>query len=88
MHPGYKRLSIEFPAEEYIYLKMACAKKGVSIKDFVTQSVVQTIKSYEDELDALAFKEAYTKENLEKAVSWTEAKKEVDIDHRKDIYRF
>ncbi len=25
----YKKLTLDFPAEEYVYLKMACAKQGV-----------------------------------------------------------
>ena len=87
MHAGYKRLSIEFPAEEYTYLKLACAKQGISIKDFVTQAVVKTIEEYEEELDVLAFKEAYTEENIAKAVPWSEVKKELGWEKKHEIHR-
>lgn len=74
----YKRLSVEFPAEEFMYLKMACAKKGVSIKDFVTQSVIQSIHDYEDELDAIAYKKA--KSESKGTISWEEAEKKLGWD--------
>ena len=77
-HKQYKRLSVEFPAEEYIYLKMACAKKGVSLKDFVTQAVMRDIADYEDKLDSLALQEALTEENIKNAVPWAQVKKELE----------
>lgn len=63
MEKQYKKLSIDFPADEYTYLKMACAKQGISIKDFVTNAVVQRIEDYEDELTAkkLEQEESYNK---------------------------
>lgn len=75
MHKEQKRLSIEFPAEEYIYLKMACAKQGVSIKDFVTSAVMKSIDQYEAELDEIALQEALSEENLKNSIPWDQAKK-------------
>ncbi len=77
MHKQYKRLSVEFPAKEYIYLKMACAKKGVSMKDFVTQAVLKTMEDYEDELDLATFREAYTEENIKNAIPLDQLKREM-----------
>ena len=49
------RMNIDFPVEDYTYLKMLCAKKGVSIKDFVIPLV---LKAVEEEEDALLSKKA------------------------------
>lgn len=49
------RLNIEFPSDEYTYLKMLCAEKGVSIKDFVVPLILRAI---EEEEDALLVKKA------------------------------
>ena len=75
----YKKLSVEFPAEEYIYLKMACAKKGVSLKEFVTDAVIKTVEEYEDELDLISL-EKITNEERKNAISWKEAEKKLGWD--------
>lgn len=75
MEKHYKKLSVEFPIEEYIYLKMACAKKGVSLKEFVTTSVIKSIQDYEDELDSIALQEALKEEDIKNAIPWEEAEK-------------
>ena len=64
----YKKLSVKFPSEEYIFLKMACAKKGVSMKNFVTSAVLKSIDEYENQLDSLVLKEI-TQEELDKTIS-------------------
>lgn len=74
----YKKLTFEFPAEEYIYLKMACAKQGVSMKTFLTKSIVKTIEDYENELDLHALDKS-KKEN-EKSVLWDDAEKAMEWD--------
>jgi uncharacterized protein (DUF1778 family) len=76
----YKRLSIEFPAEEYVYLKMACAKQGVSMKNFVTQAVIEHIEDYENKLDSIALRKALKEENLKNAIPWKEAEKQLGWD--------
>lgn len=75
----YKKLSVEFPAEEYVYLKMACAKKGVSLKEFVSQAVIRSIEEYEDELDLKAL-EQITEEDRKNAQPWEDVKKELGWD--------
>jgi hypothetical protein len=44
------RLNIEFPSDEYTYLKMVCAEKGVTIKDFVVPLILRAIEEEEDAL--------------------------------------
>lgn len=73
MHKQYKKITFDFPEEEYVYLKMACAKQGVSMKDFLTKAVIKNIEEYEDELDAIALRKA--KEKNEKTIPWEEAEK-------------
>jgi hypothetical protein len=79
MKEQYKKLSIDFPIEEYTYLKMTCAKKGVSIKNFVTNAIIRLVEENEDEIDAkelgLARREiaesgVLTWEELEKKLGW------------------
>lgn len=33
---------------------MVCAKRGVSLKDFVTQAIIRAVEDYEEELDILS----------------------------------
>jgi ParG len=71
----YKKVTFDFPAEEYVYLKMACVKQGVSMKDFLTKAVIKNIEEYEDELDVMALRKA--KEENEEFISWEKAKKQL-----------
>lgn len=61
MDKQYRKVTFDFPAEEYAYLKMACAKQGISMKDFLTRSVIKSIEEYEDELDVIALRKAREK---------------------------
>ena len=40
-HPHVKtvRLTIDFPAEQHAYLKMLAAKKGISMREYVIESL-------------------------------------------------
>ena len=42
------RLNFEFPRNEYPYLKLVCAEKGLSLKDFATELLLKAIEEYED----------------------------------------
>ncbi len=42
------RLNFEFPREEYPYLKMMCAEKGVSFRELATELIFNAIEDYED----------------------------------------
>lgn len=74
-----KKITFEFPAEEYVFLKMACAKQGVSMKHFVTNAILKSIEEYETYLDSLALREI-TDEDRKNAQSWDEVKKELGWD--------
>ena len=74
-----KKLTFEFPSEEYVFLKMACAKQGVSMKHFVTNAILKSIDEYEAYLDSLALKEI-TEEDRKNAQPWEDVKKELGWD--------
>lgn len=42
------RLNFEFPRKQYPYLKMLCAVKGLSLKEFATDLIIRAIEEYED----------------------------------------
>lgn len=42
------RLLADIPDSEHKYLKMCCAKLGVTIKSFITKAVVEKIDEWED----------------------------------------
>lgn len=75
----YKKLTFDFPTEEYVYLKMSCAKQHVSMKEFVTNAIVEKIEAYEDELDAISLKEI-TDEDRANAAPWEEVEKRLGWD--------
>lgn len=77
----YKRLSVPFPADEYMYLKMACVKQNVSIKEFVTKAVMKSIHEYEDYLDTLAV-DSVTEEDLKNAISLDQLKAELGLNEK------
>ncbi len=45
-----QRLNVEFPSDEFAYLKMLCADKGVSIKDFVVPIILKAMEEEEEKL--------------------------------------
>lgn len=75
MQQRYKKITFDFPAEEYVYLKMPCAKQGISMNDFLTKATIKSIEEYEDELDIIALRKA--KEENEQAIPWEEAKQQL-----------
>lgn len=42
------RLNFDFPRSEYPYLKLICAEKGMSLKEFATNLLLKEIEKYED----------------------------------------
>lgn len=42
------RINFEFPKKHYPYLKMVCAKNGVSLKDFATNLLIREIEETEN----------------------------------------
>lgn len=69
------RLNFEFPKEEYPYLKMLCAQKGISFKELATQLLLQAIEEYEDEMMAKKAEEIISNSSEDDWISWDEAYK-------------
>jgi len=80
MQKNNKKLTLDFPADEYVYLKMACAKKGVSIKDFVTRAVIISIEDFEDEFDTASLGEARKEVADSGVITWEELEKKLGWD--------
>jgi hypothetical protein len=51
-----QRLSFDMSVEDHKYLKMCCAKLGVSIKEFIIKATNEKVEAYEDEW---LFKDSY-----------------------------
>ena len=49
-HKDTIRLNFEFPLSEYPYLKMVCAKKGLSLRNFATNILLKAIEEAENEM--------------------------------------
>lgn len=80
MHKENKKITFEFPADEYVYLKLACVKKGVSMKDLITHAVIMYIEDYEDEIDTKALGKA-RKEIVDSGVmSWKDLEEKLGWD--------
>ena len=63
------------PSKEYSYLKMACAKLGISEEEFILVAIYEKLDALEDEwLAAKAKKILEGGEN--NTIPWTEAKKD------------
>ena len=80
MEKQYKKLSVDFPLEEYTYLKMMCLKKGVSLKDFVTKSVIRSVEDLEDEFDTETMGRARKEIAESGAITWQELEKKLGWD--------
>ena len=58
------RLTIDFPAEQHAYLKMLAAKRGVSMRQYVIESLCENIEKQEAkhiDLSENKFKKALSK---------------------------
>lgn len=51
-----QRLSFDMSVEDHKYLKMCCAKLGVSLKEFIIKSINEAVYAQEDEW---LFKDSY-----------------------------
>jgi len=69
------RLNFEFPREIYPYLKMICAKEGVSLREFATCVLVEAIEEYEDNLLAQEASKRLKGMDEKNLVSFSRAKK-------------
>ena len=48
MKKPFKRVNFELQADEYLNVKIACAKQGVSMKEFINQAVKLFVEDYEN----------------------------------------
>lgn len=74
------RLNIEFPSEDFTYLKMLCAEKGMSIKDFVVPVILRAMEEEEDALLARKAQKRLKILNPNDLISIEEAFKEAGWD--------
>lgn len=81
MPSNTKKLSVDFPSDEYVYLKLTCTKKGVSVKDFVNKAVMDAIDDFEDDLICkkilMEGREDISQKDL---ISWEDVKKKLGWD--------
>lgn len=80
MDQQYKKLSIEFPIEKYTFLKIICAKQHISIKNFVTKSIIKSIEEYENELDRQSIEVLKKSIESQGTISWEEMEKKLGWD--------
>lgn len=73
------RLTLDMSPEEHMYLKMASAKLGMSMREFLLLAAFERMEDIEDEW--LAEKARETLENIqagkEKTIPWSEMKKRI-----------
>lgn len=73
------RLTLDMSSEEHMYIKMACAKLGMSMREFLIRAAFACMEDLEDEW--LAQKARETLANIdagkEKTISWREMKKRI-----------
>lgn len=69
------RLNFDFPREDYPYLKMLCAEKGISFRQFATEIIIRSIEDYEDEILAQEARRSIGEMNNEDSISWNEARR-------------
>ncbi len=73
------RLTVDMTPEEHMYLKMASAKLGISMREFLLLAAFERMEEIEDEW--LAQRARETLENIqsgrEQAISWSEMKKRI-----------
>lgn len=50
-HPETVRLTVDFPAEQHAYLKMLAAKKGMSMRQYVIESLCKNVDQEAKSID-------------------------------------
>lgn len=74
------RLTLDMDSDEHTYLKMACAKLGVTMREFMLVATFEKIETIED--DWLAEKAYQTLKRIEsgeeKTSSWKKAKERLE----------
>lgn len=63
------RISIDIDENEHKYLKMCCAKLGVTIKQFVIEATIEKVDGWEDKWMLERWNRDGTCEEIEKEIS-------------------
>jgi len=73
------RLTVDMTYDEHMYLKMACAKLGVTMREFLLYSAFEKIEDIEDEWLAEKARETLNniKSGKENTISWNKMKKRI-----------
>ena len=79
------RLNFEFPREHYPYLKMVCAQKGVSLKDFASELLIREIEEYEDRLLAKKAQERLDEMDESENIDFDDASRLAGWDDEKEV---
>ncbi|MBS0621395.1 MAG: hypothetical protein JSR80_00330 [Verrucomicrobia bacterium] len=76
------RLTLDMSIEEHMYLKMACAKLGITMRDFLLSAAFERMEELEDEWLAARARETLDdiQAGKEKVISLDELKKRI-ADH-------
>ena len=69
------RINFEFPREEYPYLKLACAKLGVSLREFATKQLLEAVEEHEDLMLAQTASERLDALNEDDLIDWDDARR-------------
>lgn len=73
------RLTLDMTPEEHMYLKMACAKLGITMREFLLIAAFERMEQIEDEW--LADRAREVLENIEsgkeKTIPWSEMKRRI-----------
>jgi hypothetical protein len=67
------RINFEFPRSYYPFLKMILAGKGVSLKDFASEVLIEAIEKAEDELLGQRASDRLANVKEEDLIPWDEA---------------
>lgn len=75
-HPNKARLTVDMNFEEHAYLKMACAKLGITMRQLMLVATFEKMEKIEDEWIANKAHEILKRIELgeEKISSWKKAK--------------
>lgn len=82
------RLNFDFPRKKYAYLKMLCAAKEKTFKEFATELFLKAIDEFEDQFLARQAKKRLAKVDKNDLISFEEACKLAGWDEKEIQDRF
>jgi len=71
------RLTVDMSPEQHMYIKMACAKLGITMREFLLESAFKRIEKIEDRWLVARARETLREidSGIEKTIPWNKAKK-------------